>query len=469
MKFSYKILLWMIVVMALALGFSGYYLVNYVFETSLSREVGQALDESSILGFAFETAALNVPSKYTVLPDSTVEEIASRLETGGQSARRMLRISDEEKNVLYVSDGFTAGEDLLGQLGVDIKAHEVIASGDKYYIHTGTSVNALGRVLYLETMRDVSVVFQERAVGFSLYRRVTLVMLLAGTIIMHFISSLLTKPIRLLTRATKRMAAGDYSYRARQISRDELGQLTRDFNRMAKALKKNIEKLEEEIEAREEFMGAFAHELKTPLTAIIGYADMLRSHKLDEEKSIMSANYIYTEGKRLETMSLRLLDIIVAGKEEAELQAVPVEPVFAYLEEMFVGSREMEFHFAYEPGTALAEINLIKTVLVNLVDNACKASEDGGRIEISGQALENGYRFAVRDYGIGIPEEELHKITKAFYMVDKSRARSKNGAGLGLALCVEILKIHQSRLEIESKTGEGSCFSFVLAKGGVQE
>ena len=129
----------------------------------------------------------------------------------------------------------------------------------------------------------------------------------------------------------------------------------------------------------------------------------------------------------------------------------------------------MEFHFAYEPGTALAEINLIKTVLVNLVDNACKASEDGGRIEISGQALENGYRFAVRDYGIGIPEEELHKITKAFYMVDKSRARSKNGAGLGLALCVEILKIHQSRLEIESKTGEGSCFSFVLAKGGVQE
>ena len=98
MKFSYKILLWMIVVMALALGFSGYYLVNYVFETSLSREVGQALDESSILGFAFETAALNVPSKYTVLPDSTVEEIASRLETGGQSARRMLRISDEEKD-----------------------------------------------------------------------------------------------------------------------------------------------------------------------------------------------------------------------------------------------------------------------------------------------------------------------------------------------------------------------------------
>ena len=130
--------------------------------------------------------------------------------------------------------------------------------------------------------------------GFALYRQVTLVMLLVGTVIMHLISSMLTKPVRLLTVATKRMAAGDYAYRAKQISQDELGDLTQDFNRMAEALEENIEKLKIEIEAKEEFMGAFAHELKTPLTAIIGYADMLRSHKMDEEKSFMSANYIYT-------------------------------------------------------------------------------------------------------------------------------------------------------------------------------
>ena len=73
MKFSLKLLLWTIIVMALALGFSGFYIVNYVFETSLAREVGQALDESSILSFAFQTAALNVPAKYSVLPDNTVE------------------------------------------------------------------------------------------------------------------------------------------------------------------------------------------------------------------------------------------------------------------------------------------------------------------------------------------------------------------------------------------------------------
>ena len=478
MKFSIKLVLSTMIVLALALGFSGFYFVNYVFETSLDREVGQALDESSILSFAFETAALNVPLKYSVLPDSVVEEIASKLEMGGQGGGRLLRIADEEKNVLYTSSGFTSDEGLLPQTDLHTKSYRVIRVQDGFYVHTCVAINTLNRMLYLETMKDVTGVFTERALGFSLYRKVTVVILLAGIVIMLFIASLLTKPIRLLTKATRKMAAGDYTYRARQVSRDELGQLTGDFNRMANALEENICKLEEEIEAREEFMGAFAHELKTPLTAIIGYADMLRSHKLDEEKSIMSANYIYTEGKRLEAMSFRLLDIIVAKQDEARLADAPVGELFAYLREMFAEKKETDIRFAYEEAVVRMEVNLIKTVLVNLIDNACKASENsgvtaeavsGGRmglVEVSGEMVDGGYRIAVRDYGIGIPEEEQAKIVKAFYMVDKSRARSKNGAGLGLALCAEILKIHHSGLQIESKEGEGSCFSFILALSG---
>ncbi len=485
MKFSIKLVLSTMIVLALALGFSGFYFVNYVFETSLDREVGQALDESSILGFAFETAALNVPLKYSVLPDSVVDEIASKLEMGGQGGGRLLRIADEEKNILYTSGGFTADEGLLPQTDEHTKSYRVIRAQDSFYVHTCVSINALNRILYLETMKDVTGVFTERAMGFSLYRKVTVVILLTGTVIMLIIASFLTKPIRLLTQATRKMAAGDYTYRARQISRDELGQLTGDFNGMANALEENINALEEEIEAREEFMGAFAHELKTPLTAIIGYADMLRSHKMDEEKSIMSANYIYTEGKRLEAMSFRLLDIIVAKQEEAQLQETPVGELFSYLQEMFAEKKDADIRFIHEEAVVRMEANLIKTVLVNLIDNACKASEpvrmpaageediaadeaaaSGGKagvVEVTGQTVDDGYRIAVRDYGIGIPEAEQGKIVKAFYMVDKSRARSKNGAGLGLALCAEILKIHHSQLQIESKVGEGSCFSFVLA------
>ncbi len=470
MKFLYKILLWTIIIMAAAFGFSGYFFVNYVFETALNREIEQAMSDSNILQFAFETAALNIPAKYNVLQDTTVEQIGSKLESGGQGTGRLLRLSDEEKKMLYASEGFPEDAELIQQVREDTGAYQVVRQGEHYYIQTGIMVNVLNRNLYLETMEDVTEVFAERAMGFSVYRQVTLAMLSVCAVVMFIISFWLTKPIRLLAGATRKMAEGDYSYRAQVVSSDELGALTEDFNSMANVLENTIGELQEEIRAREDFIAAFAHELKTPLTAIIGYADLLRSRKLDEEKHFLSSNYIYTEGKRLENMSFRLLDIIVTKREQIETQPIAAESLFQYLQDMFDGNTEQQVDIMFEPATVYGEVNLIKSVLLNLVDNACKASSQGGVIEVDGACREEGYLFQVRDYGVGIPEEELKKVTEAFYMVDKSRSRSKNGAGLGLALCVEILRLHNSVIKIESKVGEGTSISFYLPweKDGVR-
>ncbi len=462
MKFLYKILLWNIVIMAVAFGLGGYIFVNYVFHSSMEREVGQAMDESSILQFALKTAALNIPSRYDMLQDTTIEEIGYNLERSGRESGRLLRISDEDKNPLYASEGFVSEQDFLAEIQKDTRIYQLIQNKEHYYIQTGERLETLDRVLYLETMKDITRVYEERREGFAVYRQVVLLVLICATFVMFLFCTWLTKPIRLLTRATKKMTDGDYSYRARVISNDEMGQLTNDFNRMANVIEENICMLEEEVRAREDFIAAFSHELKTPLTAIIGYADMLRSRKLDEEKQFVSANYIYTEGKRLETMAFRLMDIIVTKRYEIEKQAVNTEVLFKYLKDLYGDSISIKIMCQYEPATVLMECNLIKSVLVNLVDNACKASEEGDKIEIVGRKTQQGYFFAVKDYGVGIPKHECGKITDAFYMVDKSRSRSRNGAGLGLALCVEILKLHGSNLKIESEVGKGSRFSFVI-------
>lgn len=283
MKFSYKILLSTMVVMAVAFGVGGYFFVDYVFQTSLQREIEQAMDESSILQFAFETAALNVPSKYDVLQDTMVEEIGLNLEKGGQAATRLLRLSNEDKVPLYASEGFAEDTDFLMQIDFQTRIYQVMQQGERYYIQTGTVLNALDRVLYLETMKDVTQVFWEKTQGFFFYRQLTLAILVCSSVFMFFISYWMTKPIRLLTKAARKMAEGDYGYRAEVVSSDEMGQLTHDFNHMAGVLEENIHKLEDEVRAREDFIAAFSHELKTPLTAIIGYADLLRSRKLDEE------------------------------------------------------------------------------------------------------------------------------------------------------------------------------------------
>lgn len=136
MKFSWKILLCTMLIMAAACGASGYFFVNYVFQTSMERETRQALDESSILRFAFETAALNIPSKYDVLPDGTVEQIGVYLENSGQHGNRLLRISDENGKVLYVSEGFTGDTSLWEECGENTRVYRVVQSGDSYYIQT---------------------------------------------------------------------------------------------------------------------------------------------------------------------------------------------------------------------------------------------------------------------------------------------------------------------------------------------
>ncbi len=463
MKFLYKILLWTIIIMATAFGFSGYFFVNYVFDTALNREIKQAMDDSNILQFAFETAALNVPLKYDLLQDVAVNQIGAKLQGGGQGTGRLLRLSDEDRKPLYVSDGFLEDTTLLQQINEENRTYQIIKEKEHYYIQTGIMVDALNRHLYLETMEDVTEIFAERTLGFLVYRKVTVAMLFCSTVVMLFICLWITKPIALLTRATKKMSQGDYSHRAQLVSNDELGQLTMDFNSMANILEDTIGELRDEVRAREDFIAAFAHELKTPLTAIIGYADLLRSRKMDEEKHFLSSSYIYTEGKRLENMSFRLLDIIVTKREQIEPQPFDAGLLFHYLEDMFTEAVEQKLQISYDEGTVYAESNLIKSVLLNLVDNACKASAPGGIVEISGKRLEEGYAFEVRDYGVGIPEEEVKKVTEAFYMVDKSRSRSRNGAGLGLALCVEILRLHHSELQIESKVGEGSSIRFILS------
>lgn len=233
-------------------------------------------------------------------------------------------------------------------------------------------------------------------------------------------------------------------------------------------LERSIENLENVAARREEFIGSFAHELKTPLTAIIGYADMLRSKEMAPKSRFTAAGYIFSEGKRLEALSLKLMDIIVAGNQTFEPRKFEVGYFIRSIAAVTVPSLSndgLTLDMRWEPGEIQVEPDLFKTLMINLVDNARKASHKGGVIELFGKAEESGYALYVRDHGRGMPKEELSKITEPFYMIDKSRSRAQNGAGLGLALCQRIAELHGTRLEYDSTLGEGTTVR-VLLKGG---
>ena len=265
-------------------------------------------------------------------------------------------------------------------------------------------------------------------------------------------------------------ATGFAVYAAATLSGVSENREARSQRRRIRELEHSIANLEDVAARREEFIGSFAHELKTPLTAIIGYADMLRSKDMTPKTRFTAAGYIFSEGKRLEALSLKLMDIIVAGKQDLELRRFEVGYFLRAIAAVTVPSLSGEgitLDIRWDPGYVVVEPDLFKTLLINLIDNARKASKRNSVIELYGKPEDGGYALYVGDHGRGIPQEELSKITEPFYMVDKSRSRAQNGAGLGLALCQRIAELHATKLEYVSELGVGTTVR-ILVKGGAE-
>lgn len=236
----------------------------------------------------------------------------------------------------------------------------------------------------------------------------------------------------------------------------------------AKLVTNHVEKLNLLVKQREDFINGFTHELKTPMTVIMGYADLLRLKKCDEEISQKALNYIYAESKRLEKLSFKLMGLMSLTEEKLELELIEVSSFinnFVDNEDFNLTINEIETDI--DKGYVKGDKELLEVVIRNLVENANKAEPKDNRIYVKGEVLSNKkYRISVIDNGKGIPKEHISRVTEDFYMVDKSRSRTNGGSGIGLSLVKKILEFHKASLHIESKVGEGTIVYFDLKEAG---
>lgn len=312
---------------------------------------------------------------------------------------------------------------------------------------------------------DLSDVYETRRMQQQFFILAYIIVVTLGILVAVILSFSLTGRLHKLTTAVRRIAGGDLSTRSKIQSHDEFGQLSRDFDTMADKLQNNISHMETQMQRQEAFMGAFAHELKTPMTSIIGFADLLRQGNLDENTRMMSAEYIYSEAKRLEKLSFKLLDMILLKKDNLVMRKVWLAKYMSEIEKAMtpnLKNRGVRLVCRSEQGRVVLEPDLVKSVLYNLMDNAAKAMDDGGIIAVKASIIPGGCQFVVVDNGRGMEEHELAKITEAFYRVDKSRSRQQGGAGLGLALCKQIVELHNGSMHYESKPGTGTQVTVTL-------
>lgn len=292
----------------------------------------------------------------------------------------------------------------------------------------------------IQVRMDLKDIERQTHLLWYVYMLMVLVMALTSGLVLNRVANRLAKPINQLSLGAKQIAKGQYGKQVLIQSHDhELQQLADSFNHMSLMVEKNIQEVTRQANQRDLFVANFTHEMKTPMTSIIGYARMLDIYDLDSEEGHQAAKAIYHEAKRLENLSQQLLNLYLYQNENFEMQTLSLRTLEEQLR-ISLDPLSAKYNVAYQctfaEGTIIGNMPLLLSLLCNLADNAMKASQPGQVILLSSEKRE-----------------------------DKARSRNQGGAGLGLTLCEDICRIHGTTLTFESEVGQGTLVYFDL-KGG---
>jgi len=306
--------------------------------------------------------------------------------------------------------------------------------------------------------KDISLIDDFRANIGRVFSVINVIVLTFLGVSIYLLLKQITKPISKLTEITVDMADGAYEKRVIVNSSDEIGILANNFNRMADSVEENIIKLRKSAEDKQQFIDDLTHEIKTPMTTILGYSEYLHNAKMTEEERMIASAHLYDMALRLENLSEKLMDLVYSRDENIEKEDVSLPELFDELTSNMqpkLTPRSLVLITIPELTNIVGDRVLLLLMLQNLVDNAAKASDDLAVITVRSY-MEDHPVIEVSDAGYGIEKEDLEKITAPFYRVDKSRSRQHGGVGLGLSIVLQVATLHNATVDIESKPGEGT-------------
>lgn len=378
-----------------------------------------------------------------------------------------LMVIDGDGKVVLTSTGFTPNQnqsmpdyqaalkDLQGYGSWKGK----LSSGEKVMSVTRVLRNnngtVVGGVRYVVSLEDAD--RQALAIVAILIATGLLIILFVSISSTYFVKSILN-PIKEVNRTAKRIAQGDFDARIQKKHNDEIGQLCDTINEMAVELGNSQQ-------MKNDFISSVSHELRTPLTAIKGWAETMQSGEIDRGTFDKGMGVIIRESERLSGIVEELLDFsrMQSGRMTLMMDRIDILAELGEAVYMFSDRATAEHKYLlYEEPAMLApvlgDINRLRQVFVNIIDNALKYTEEQGTVSISA-CEENGFiKVQIVDTGCGIPMEHLPNIKKKFYKANQT----VRGSGIGLALADEIITLHQGTLEVESQENVGTAVTIKI-------
>lgn len=290
-----------------------------------------------------------------------------------------------------------------------------------------------------------------------------------ATIVAMIISSLLAwyqvNRVNRLRKAAHKVTQGEYDIRINHSDRDEMDNLSRDFNKMILALEESEKELGRQEERRKSFMQDAAHEMRTPLTTINGLLEGLEHGVIDESNRLRSIKLMRKETTRLIRLVNENLDYenirsnrIKLNKKEIELKTMFDEVSYQMTKLANKSNNQLEFKDT-KGLSILADYDRLKQILVNLIKNAIQFTNNG-QITVWAEESYYGTKLFVKDTGIGMTDQQIENIWERYYKADQSRQNTLYGeSGLGLSIVQQLVKLHGARIHVQSKEGEGTVFS----------
>ncbi|UJF23576.1 phosphate regulon sensor histidine kinase PhoR [Shewanella sp. OMA3-2] len=218
---------------------------------------------------------------------------------------------------------------------------------------------------------------------------------------------------------------------------------------------------------RKDFVANVSHELKTPLTVLQGYLEIMQTMEDENSPNQKPLNMMQQQTSRMQSMVEQLLALsrIEAGASIDLSHTVNMDTMFSQLkvEAQALAAEQYELVFLCEPGLNIhGQEQQLRSACSNLISNAIRYTSPGGKVSITWQSVASGAKFSVTDTGVGIASQHINRLTERFYRVDNARSSKTGGSGLGLAIVKHALSHHDSELAVSSELGKGSTFSFII-------
>lgn len=303
---------------------------------------------------------------------------------------------------------------------------------------------------------DITKLKENRSDQIRFFIQLTIFFSILVALILSLLVKLLTNKIKKLNQIATEIEKGNYDITIPPLGKDEVGSLGKTFHTMTTSIRKNINELNRTAEIRQEFIHDLTHEIRTPLTSIIGYSSLMKNKKVTQaEKVTEYAQKIYQEGMYLKELTDKLIDMILLEEQTPSFQEIDLSEALKKIAKEIAQKYPFIFLETNITSSIFRKVDriLLQILVENLVKNAMNAYEhQDGKVIVTLTPTT----LTVKDFGKGIPPDETEKIVQPFYTEKKDRNREFSGMGLGLPLCMRIIAVFGWKLTIKSEVKKGT-------------